>query len=148
MCRRSRVLRTGYSTVVRVDAFIVVRLCIGTFRQMCIFNKLSHRGSVGHGNSEVLNAHRFGCNKLNRIFITHMHGDHLFGLSSVILGIGFEHNPEELRNSSLSIYGPLGLTEYLSTCFRACSCKLSYTIDIYELCRRDQRCGSACVCAV
>lgn len=134
--------------MVRVDAFIVVRLCIGTFRQMCIFNKLSHRGSVGHGNSEVLNAHRFGCNKLNRIFITHMHGDHLFGLSSVILGIGFEHNPEELRNSSLSIYGPLGLTEYLSTCFRACSCKLSYTIDIYELCRRDQRCGSACVCAV
>ena len=93
--------------MVRVDAFIVVRLCVGTFRQMCIFNKLSHRGSVGHGNSEVLNAHRFGCNKLNRIFITHMHGDHLFGLSSVILGIGFEHNPEELRNSSLSIYGPL-----------------------------------------
>lgn len=83
-----------------------------------------------------------GCNKLNRIFITHMHGDHLFGLSSVILGIGFERNHQELRNASLSIYGPVGLTEYLSTCFRTCSCKLYYPLNIYELCRKDQHCGS------
>ena len=109
---------------------------------MCVFNKMTKRRGMGSENQSILDMHRIGCNKLNRIFITHMHGDHLFGLSSVILGIGFERNHQELRNASLSIYGPVGLTEYLSTCFRTCSCKLYYPLNIYELCRKDQRCGS------
>ena len=109
---------------------------------MCIFNKMTKRSGMGSENQSILDMHRIGCNKLNRIFITHMHGDHLFGLSSVILGIGFERNHKELRDHSLSIYGPVGLTEYLSTCFRTCLCKLSYPLNIYELCKKDQHCGS------
>lgn len=128
--------------VERVNILYLKTSCIGTYRQMCVFNKMTKRRGMGSENQSILDMHRIGCNKLNRIFITHMHGDHLFGLSSVILGIGFERNHQELRNASLSIYGPVGLTEYLSTCFRTCSCKLYYPLNIYELCRKDQHCGS------
>lgn len=81
-----------------------------------------------------------GCNKLNRLFITHLHGDHCFGLSSVILGYSFDSNQKELENKSLSIYGPVGIAEYLSTSFRICNSYLKCNLDIYELCLPNQVC--------
>ncbi len=55
--------------------------------------------------------------QLTRIFITHLHGDHIFGLmgllaSSGLAGVG----------QGVEIYGPPGLEDYLSACS-----KLSHT---------------------
>lgn len=85
---------------------------------------------------------RFGCNKLNRIFITHLHGDHIFGLPSVILGINFEKNPELLRESPIHLYGPSGLGNYISSCFDVCQSHIQCNLDITELCLPDQPCST------
>lgn len=103
-----------------------------------MFNKISSRIIANDVQYDALNTYRFGCNRLNRLFITHLHGDHLFGLSSVILGHSFDSNPEERSSLSLSIYGPVGLGEYLSTCFRVCDSKLKCKLEIFELCLPNQ----------
>ena len=103
-----------------------------------MFNKNPERKLVNNKSSDLLNTYRFGCNRLNRLFITHLHGDHLFGLASVILGFSFDSNQEELKNKALAIYGPVGLAEYLSTSFRICDSYLKCHLDIYELCLPNQ----------
>lgn len=103
-----------------------------------MFNKVSERKQINKTTSDSLSTYRLGCNRLDRLFITHLHGDHIFGLTSVILGFSFDSNPEELKNKTLSIYGPVGLAEYLSTSFRICDSYLKCHLDIYELCQPNQ----------
>jgi ribonuclease Z len=55
--------------------------------------------------------------QLRRIFITHQHGDHIFGLMGLLASSGLAGSAQDV-----DIYGPSGLVEYL----RACS-KYSYT---------------------
>ncbi|MEM1368446.1 MAG: ribonuclease Z [Cyanobacteria bacterium P01_H01_bin.15] len=49
--------------------------------------------------------------QLHRIFITHMHGDHIFGLMGLIASIGLASTGQKI-----DIYGPPGLNDYLSAC--------------------------------
>jgi ribonuclease Z len=54
--------------------------------------------------------------QLTKIFITHLHGDHIFGLMGLLASSGLAGNAQ-----SVDIYGPLGLEDYLKAC-----CKYSY----------------------
>lgn len=49
--------------------------------------------------------------QIRRIFITHMHGDHTFGLMGAIASSGLAGNAQ-----NIDIYGPAGLAEYLQAC--------------------------------
>ena len=49
---------------------------------------------------------------VQRIFITHMHADHIFGLPSVILHTATRFGSETNKLVPLEIYGPSGLYEY------------------------------------
>lgn len=55
--------------------------------------------------------------QIKRIFITHMHGDHIFGLMGLLASCGLAGVAQDI-----DIYGPPGLEEYLKAC-----CKYSYT---------------------
>ena len=100
--------------------------------------------TINSEDQSKLNGIRFGCNKLNRLFISHLHGDHIFGLPSVILGVSFERDPELNESSPIDIYGPSGLAEYLSTVFRVCESRISCKLNIHELCQWNQ--PSSCKC--
>ena len=75
--------------------------------------------------------------KINHIFISHLHGDHIYGLPSVVLGISFDQSPD----GPISLYGPPGLGEYLSTSFRVCESKIACDLNIFELCFPNQSCS-------
>ncbi|WP_026906623.1 ribonuclease Z [Paucisalibacillus globulus] len=61
--------------------------------------------------------------KINKIFITHLHGDHIFGLPGLLSSRSFQGGEDELV-----IYGPKGIEEYVNT-----SLKLSGTHITYPL---------------
>ncbi|EAD5297889.1 ribonuclease Z [Listeria monocytogenes] len=66
--------------------------------------------------------------KLEKIFITHLHGDHIFGLPGLLSSRSFQGG-----ESDLTIYGPVGITEYIETSLRLSGTRLTYKIIFNEI---------------
>lgn len=66
--------------------------------------------------------------RIEKIFITHMHGDHIFGLPGLLSSRSFQGSNEELH-----IYGPLGLKEFLTTALDMSQTHLTYPISFHEV---------------
>ncbi|MBE9216362.1 ribonuclease Z [Plectonema cf. radiosum LEGE 06105] len=66
--------------------------------------------------------------QLSRIFITHMHGDHIFGLMGLLASCGLAGNV-----SRVDIYGPEGLNEYLQACRRYSHTHFSYPVKVHAV---------------
>ncbi len=66
--------------------------------------------------------------QLSRIFITHMHGDHIFGLMGLLASCGLAGNVERI-----DIYGPPGLNEYLQAASRYSHTHFSYPVKVHAI---------------
>ena len=66
--------------------------------------------------------------KINKIFITHLHGDHIFGLPGFLGSRSFLGGEEELI-----IYGPVGIKEWIMTSLRLTKTHLTYPLKIEEI---------------
>lgn len=66
--------------------------------------------------------------KISKIFITHLHGDHIFGLPGLLGSRSFQNG-----ETTLTIYGPEGLKEFIEVSLRVSQTRLSYPIEIVEL---------------
>jgi ribonuclease Z len=66
--------------------------------------------------------------QIRRIFITHMHGDHIFGLMGLLASYGLAGSPQ-----SIDIYGPPKLNEYLQACRRYSQTHFSYPIKVHTV---------------
>jgi ribonuclease Z len=62
----------------------------------------------GEGTQHQLQRSNLKSSQIRRIFITHMHGDHIYGLMGLIASSGLAGNA-----GAIDIYGPEGLKEYL-----------------------------------
>lgn len=62
--------------------------------------------------------------KIAKIFITHLHGDHLFGLPGLLSSRSFQGGDEPL-----TIYGPEGVQDFVRTALRVSETKLSYPLS-------------------
>lgn len=61
--------------------------------------------------------------RINRIFISHLHGDHIFGLPGLLCS-----RSAQGAVSELTIYGPSGLQEYIETSLSLSQSYLGYSI--------------------
>lgn len=66
--------------------------------------------------------------KLNKIFITHLHGDHLFGLPGLLCSRSMQGNLQPL-----TLYGPKGLREFVEVALRLSGSWTDYPLDIVEI---------------
>lgn len=66
--------------------------------------------------------------KIEKIFITHLHGDHIFGLPGLLSSRSFQGGDEPL-----DLYGPKGIKNFVQTALRISQSRLSYTINFHEI---------------
>lgn len=66
--------------------------------------------------------------QLRRIFITHLHGDHIFGLMGLLASCGMAGHAQEI-----DIYGPEGLEPYLTACTKYSHTHFAYTIKVHTV---------------
>lgn len=72
-------------------------------------------------------AFKIKVSKINHIFISHLHGDHYLGL----IGLLSSYNLSK-RTTPLTIFGPQGLDEIITTNFRWSNTKLAYPLTFIE----------------
>lgn len=66
--------------------------------------------------------------QIRRIFITHMHGDHIYGLPGLLASCGMSSPPDQI-----DVYGPEGLEVYLKTVLHYSETRLQYPIHIHTV---------------
>lgn len=65
--------------------------------------------------------------KINKIFITHMHGDHIFGLPGLLSSRSFLDG-----NDPVTIYGPAGIKSFIETSLSLSKTHLTYDFQCIE----------------
>jgi ribonuclease Z len=95
--------------------------------------RLPERGEVwlfdcGEGTQHQLQRTSLKLSQISRIFITHLHGDHLFGLMGLLATCGMAGAAQPI-----DLYGPEGLAEYVRTSARLSRTTLSETLNIHIL---------------
>jgi len=66
--------------------------------------------------------------QLSRIFITHMHGDHVFGLPGLLASLGLAGSC-----SGVDLYGPDPLRDYLEGVLRTSSTRIGYPLRTHRV---------------
>lgn len=66
--------------------------------------------------------------KLERIWITHLHGDHIYGLPGLLTSRSYQGG-----ETPLTIIGPKGINDYIRHALYISQAHLTYTLDIVEI---------------
>ncbi|MBS4176420.1 ribonuclease Z [Lederbergia citrea] len=66
--------------------------------------------------------------KIEKIFISHLHGDHIFGLPGLLGSRSFQGGL-----TGLTVYGPKGIRDYIEISLRVSQTHLKYPLTIIEI---------------
>lgn len=86
----------------------------------------------GEGTQIQIQRSSIRASRITKIFLTHLHGDHLFGLPGLLCTLSGSPSPQPLV-----LYGPLGLREFVETTLRISHSHLSFKYDIVEMIPND-----------
>ena len=95
--------------------------------------KLSQKAEVwlfdcGEGTQHQLMKSKIKSSQIKKIFITHMHGDHIYGLPGLLATLGLSGN-----SKGIEIYGPSNLKNFTISALKNSYCKLSYPLNFFEV---------------
>ncbi|MGB5596005.1 MAG: ribonuclease Z [Crocosphaera sp.] len=95
--------------------------------------RLPQRGEVwlfdcGEGTQHQLLRSDVKISQITRIFVTHMHGDHIYGLTGLLASSGLAGSGQPIE-----IYGPPELADYLKACAKYSHFKLPLGIRIHPI---------------
>jgi len=73
--------------------------------------------------------------KLEKLFITHLHGDHLYGLPGLLTSRSYQGGD---TGTPFTIYGPKGTETFVRTCLEVSQAHLGYELEIKEFTASEQ----------
>ena len=82
----------------------------------------------GEGTQVQLRRHKIKFSRINHIFISHLHGDHFFGLIGLISTFSLLNRPNDLH-----IYGPKGIKDIILLQIKLSKSYTSYNLFFHEL---------------
>ncbi len=91
-------------------------------------NNRSFLIDCGEGTQVQLRKYKIKFSKIDHIFISHLHGDHFFGLIGLISTFGLLH-----RQNDLHIYGPKGIKEIITLQLKLSNSWLKFGLHFHEL---------------
>lgn len=96
--------------------------------QFLEINKRCFLIDCGEGTQVQLRKYKIKFSSIDNIFISHLHGDHFFGLIGLIATFGLMH-----RKKDLHIYGPVGLKKIITLQLNLSKSWLNFEIIFHEL---------------
>ena len=86
----------------------------------------------GEGTQVQLRKHKIKFSRINHIFISHLHGDHFFGLPGLISTFRLLG-----RNKELHVYGPKGIKEAVTLLLKLGDSWTNYPLFFHELSSKE-----------
>ncbi len=109
----------GVPTIQRNVTSIALRL-LEERRSMWLFD-------CGEGTQQEVLRSPLKLSRLEKIFITHLHGDHLFGLPGLLSSRAYQGG-----TTPLTVYGPPGLKQYIELSLGISQSRINYQLHIVE----------------
>lgn len=82
----------------------------------------------GEGAQQAFRRQRLNFSRLRAIFISHLHGDHCFGLPGLLSSLGMLG-----RTNPLEIYGPMGLKQFICPILEQFCQGMAYEVVLHEI---------------
>lgn len=82
----------------------------------------------GEGAQLRMGEYKIKRNKITTVLISHLHGDHIYGLPGYIGSLAHLS-----RKEALHVYGPIGIREYLETVLRVSQSHVPFELVITEI---------------
>ena len=86
----------------------------------------------GEGTQRQMRKYKIGFSKINHIFISHLHGDHFYGLVGLLATYGILSREKEIH-----IYGPKGIKEVTLLQLKISQSHAQYAIIFHELTSKE-----------
>ncbi|GEA94655.1 ribonuclease Z [Weissella viridescens] len=83
---------------------------------------------VGEGTQIQMLSSSIRPRKIDKIFITHLHGDHIFGLPGLLASRSFQGGDD-----TMTIYGPKGIKRFVETSLQVSQTHLTYPLAFVEI---------------
>ncbi|MCS6928717.1 MAG: ribonuclease Z [Saprospiraceae bacterium] len=82
----------------------------------------------GEGAQEQLHRYEMPVDRIQQIFITHLHGDHVFGLLGLLTSYSLKN-----REQTLQLFSPPGLAAFVFDAARHCGIRFSFPLEFIEV---------------